>query len=217
MKDHDQPDQWMIPRPAPSAAMRALTAPPGCSTRRMVIAGSRQLQIVFKIVQSACGEPNSVQVKHKIQECLQYFLDSKYFRIITIFFLVCEPGWTLFEPTGKCYRKYSNGKNWTEARSTCQGEVENGDLASIPNQATNDFILTLFQNHKAKKWIGGYDYDEEGVWKWTDGTPWQYQNWEEDNPSNVNEEDFLAIDLKSGKWWDMIVTKQLHFICQYNP
>ena len=67
MKDHDQPDQWMIPRPAPSAAMRAQTAPPGCSTQRMVTAGSRQLQIVFKIVQSACGEPNSVQVNTKFR------------------------------------------------------------------------------------------------------------------------------------------------------
>ena len=155
--------------------------------------------------------------KHKIQECLQYFLDSKYFRIITIFFLVCEPGWTLFEPTGKCYRKYSNGKNWTEARSACQEEEENGDLASIPNQATNDFMLSLFQNHNAKKWIGGYDYDEDGVWKWTDGTPWQFRNWDTDQPSNEGDKDHLAINLKSAKWLDMKITAKLHFICQYKP
>ena len=65
VKDHEQPDQWMITRPAPSAAMRALTAPPGCSTRRMVTAGSRQLQTVFRKVQSASGELNSVQVDKK--------------------------------------------------------------------------------------------------------------------------------------------------------
>ena len=70
VKDHEQPDQWMITRPVPSAAMRVLTAPPGCSTRRMVIAGSRQLQTVFRKVQSASGELNSVQVYIKISNIL---------------------------------------------------------------------------------------------------------------------------------------------------
>ena len=65
VKDHEQPDLWKITRPVPSAAMRALTAPPGCSTRKMVTAGSRQRQTVFRKVQSASGELNSVQVDKK--------------------------------------------------------------------------------------------------------------------------------------------------------
>ena len=96
--------------------------------------------------------------------------------------------------------------------------MENGDLASIPNQATNDFILSLFHNPSGIQWIGGYDYDEEGVWKWLDGTPWQYQNWNTDQPSNLNKEDFLAIDLRTGKWSDEKGTKKPEtIICQYTP
>ena len=97
--------------------------------------------------------------------------------------------------------------------------MDNGDLASIPNQETNEFIVSLFQNHSGRKykWIGGYDSDEEGVWKWSDGTAWLYQNWDTDQPSNSSGKDYLIMDVKSGKWMDRKINAQQHFICQYKP
>ena len=106
-------------------------------------------------------------------------------------------------------------KNWNEARSTCQEAGQNGDLASIPNQETNEFIVSFFQI-TASPWIGGYDYNEGGVWKWSDGTPWQYQNWDTNQPSSNGKKYHLAIDLPSGKWKNNKGTsKTKEFVCQY--
>ena len=143
-------------------------------------------------------------------------MDCRNLEFKSILFLVCAPGWTLFEPTGKCYRIYRDLKNWNEARRTCQEEGQNGDLASIPNQETNDFILSLDLRYKTH--IGGHDYDEEGVWKWSDGTPWQYKNWDTNQPSNVGGRDYLAIwQVISGKWINEQGSGTKQFICQYKP
>ena len=94
--------------------------------------------------------------------------------------------------------------------------MENGDLASIPNQATNDFLLSLFHNPSGIQWIGGRK--EEGVWKWTDGTPWHFENWDTNRPSNLNKKKYLAIHIRTGKWSDEKGEKNPEtIICQYTP
>ena len=68
----------------------------------------------------------------------------------------------------------------------------------------------------ATPWIGGYDYNEGGVWKWTDGNPWQFENWDTNQPSNVNKKDYLAIDLRTGKWSDEKGAKNPETIIEYD-
>ena len=78
----------------------------------------------------------------------------------------------------------------------------------------------------ASPWIGGYDYNEGGVWKWSDGTPWQFENWDVDQPFCLQRrEEFclkslkkyhLTVDLQSGKWKNEKGTsKTKEFVCQY--
>ena len=58
----------------------------------------------------------------------------------------CHPGWSYFPKTERCYKYYSEKKTWPDARFFCRREAfqlgsDVGDLASIPDQATQDFLV----------------------------------------------------------------------------
>ena len=111
-----------------------------------------------------------------------------------------------------------------EARASCQANTPapyNGDLASVPDQATNDFLTTLTTD---LVWIGGNDIDTEGTWVWSDGTPWNYDSWRPGEPTNTNgEEDGLVLNYgETGLWNDLSVDGALcsdcpvpGYICQH--
>ena len=100
------------------------------------------------------------------------------------------------------------------ARAECREEHE-GDLASVPDQDTNNFLASLTTS---RVWIGGHDSDQEGTWAWSDGTPWDFQNWasgEPGNHNNVTDQDYLYINYQSAGLWDDAGTEfRTGFICQ---
>ena len=52
--------------------------------------------------------------------------------------------------------------------------------------------------------IGGSDKDHEGSWTWIDGSPFEFTNWGEDEPSGDNTENCLEIvGAKNGVWNDV--------------
>ena len=93
----------------------------------------------------------------------------------------------------------------------------NGDLASIPDQATNDFLTTLSAD---KSWIGATDAALEGSWTWTDGTPWGYESWLEGEPNNGGsrgDQHYGTINHQgAGLWDDLQATYHEPFFCQYD-
>ena len=106
-----------------------------------------------------------------------------------------------------------------------------GTLASVPNDETNEFLVKLTID---PAWIGGNDLVEEGTWVWTDGSPWNYKNWAENEPNNEdttdrdNEGDFLMLNGRNrvsfwvdddGKWdfWESDRNGIGGYICQYDP
>ena len=103
---------------------------------------------------------------------------------------------------------------WKEARRTCQANAPGeGDLASIHDQATNDFLHTLTTEYS---FIGGTDEGSEGVWRWSDGTPWDYENWSRGQPDNLKGSQHYLLMFSTGKWddgWDGAHP----FICQLTP
>ena len=86
-------------------------------------------------------------------------------------------------------------------------------MASVPDQKTNDFLLTLVSDEYV--WIGAQDADSEGEWQWSDGTQWAFTNWDGGQPSGESQ-DFLHLIKSTKKWGDYHVTN-LPYICQYYP
>ena len=104
---------------------------------------------------------------------------------------------------------------WQEARKHCQEASPNsgGDLASIPDEDTNAFLQTLSQNYK-KVWVGGHRSDGE-EWVWSDGTPWQFEKWHQDQPNNLGAvQTHLLFNVDaSGHWADESQFREKSFIC----
>ena len=81
----------------------------------------------------------------------------------------------------------SDKKNWTDAEDFCQ--KEGGHLASVHSNATNNFVLGgMALKGLDIVWLGGNDIKGEGVWQWTDCTPWDFTFWAPGEPTGGGED-----------------------------
>ena len=87
----------------------------------------------------------------------------------------------------------------------------------IESSKENDFIKSKYPTGAGVHyWIGLSDSEEEGTWKWSDGTGLTgYTNWASGEPNNRNEEDCVAI--KGGKWRDKRCSVSRGYICEFRP
>ena len=121
----------------------------------------------------------------------------------------CPDGWKYFIDTHSCFKVISSSKSWDDARASCQ--EFNADLASIHNEATNDFLSTLTSD---LCWIGGFLYSSNN-WKWVDGKAMSYTNWYPGQPDgSTNTVTFNQIWTSDGasKWDDAFTANS--FICE---
>jgi len=125
----------------------------------------------------------------------------------------CKAGYTYFSHTGQCYKYVSGNKAWTEANAVCR--ADGGNLASVHDIETNDFLTTLTQVYT---WIGGFRLvDDQNVWGWTDGSGWDYSNWGAGYPNNAGgNQDYVGINWGLGLWddEDNLDTINQGYICQ---
>jgi hypothetical protein len=92
---------------------------------------------------------------------------------------------------------------WSAADIAATGLGAGWNLASITSAAENAFVVSLITGTIAERthvWIGGTDLATEGTWTWTNGDPFSYTNWWGGEPNNSGDEDYLALDFRSGSW-----------------
>ena len=139
------------------------------------------------------------------------------FFFIYFIFSACAYGWMHF--SNGCYKHFPNGKSWKRARCSCKFSApdNDGDLASVPNQETNDFLSKLATGNF---WVGGYR-NTFNEWSWSDGTPWTFESWSKGQPDdNRGYEDYVGFvdwNGEKGKWNDFSCEGRdgLSYMCHY--
>ncbi|XP_053258166.1 C-type lectin domain family 4 member F-like isoform X4 [Podarcis raffonei] len=125
-------------------------------------------------------------------------------------------GWDFF---GKSFYYISNEeKTWHDAESFCL--TRDSHLASILSDEEQNYLTSQLSD---PTWIGLTDENEEGNWKWTDGSRTKAQYWSLGNPSysehdGALEKDCTSIVPSSGGYnWNDDYCHKLHkWVCKEN-
>ena len=114
------------------------------------------------------------------------------------------------QETRTCYVLVKVHKNWYSALDHCRSI--GFDLASIHDEDANKFLSKLAGGYGGglDHWIGGMK-DRKGTWSWSDGSPWDYENWGQGQGKGY--ETIHAEMVKGGGWEDEDNHDQ-NFICQ---
>ncbi|XP_077068795.1 C-type lectin domain family 19 member A [Siphateles boraxobius] len=142
--------------------------------------------------------------------------------------VTCPLFWTEFE--GYCYRFFPLNRTWAEADLYC-AEFSNGHksakLTSIHSWEENVFVYDLVNSRvpgiPTDIWIGLHDRRQEGTMEWTDGSPYEYNYWDGNQPDDgihriPEEEDCVEIWYRQNSalrsWNDNNCDKAFPFVCK---
>ena len=85
-------------------------------------------------------------------------------------------------------------------------------IASIHSQAENDAVRKLL---KTNSYLGATETAKNGVWKWDDGTPWDYVNPKNDGLKDKGETRLAFFT--DGLWHDSSKGEGKHgVVCRFN-
>jgi len=121
----------------------------------------------------------------------------------------CEDDWAEFD--NNCYLYMNNSGSRYDDIEVCRSECSSlgGSLASIHNKDEDDFVFNLIQPHAddsfyGHTWLGGNCLPGGGTFEWDDGTPWDYENWNQGHPGQCSDEYhcvFIGLDGKFPEKW----------------
>merc|ERR1719367_65380 len=125
----------------------------------------------------------------------------------------CEAPWEEYDD--HCYYYSTYKTNWNDAEEYCQRK--GGHLASVNTKAIQDYLVNELKRRGLNGvWFGGNDIKEEGVWEWTDRTPWEFTNWGRSQPDNArgNQDCFQYEAI--WPWDDNECWNPRYFVCSKN-
>ncbi|XP_047425524.1 macrophage mannose receptor 1 [Mugil cephalus] len=124
----------------------------------------------------------------------------------------CKPGWREYQDT--CYYFSTDTKSWPEANAFCL--EQNSNLMSIQNIQERLWVRT--QIGTDSYWFGLNDQVVEGVYEWSDGSPFivYLSFWMLGQPDDYNNEDCGVISgSDSGHWKDENCSNKFKYICKH--
>ncbi|RKI36500.1 hypothetical protein D7V86_24685 [bacterium D16-51] len=147
-------------------------------------------------------------------------------------FVIMNEGNSSLKDNKSRYKLINDSKTWKEAKTYC--EQMGGHLATITSEDEQEIIEALLKNQGEKNcyWIGGYK--ENNQWKWINGEPFDFSNWDYGEPNGYHDDEYyIEIYGKEekgyefGKWNDMVnegdnVSSSWHkleytgFICEWD-
>ena len=111
---------------------------------------------------------------------------------------IAQDVWVINPENGRAYKKIKC-ENWEAART--QAAIEGAYLVTINDASEQKWLQTVFRSQPS--WIGLNDIAQEGEWRWSNGEPLTYTNWDFQEPHDANngDEDYVLLG-PSGKWED---------------
>jgi len=101
--------------------------------------------------------------------------------------------------------------NWPDAQQACQ--EWGGHLVSIRSAEEQAQVAGFIQTQEPT-WTGGNDLLEEGAFTWTDGTPFSYTNWHEDEPNNAGGREDCVAMWGANEWNDWFCSSTAWYACE---
>ncbi|CAM9106860.1 unnamed protein product, partial [Ectocarpus fasciculatus] len=109
-----------------------------------------------------------------------------------------------------CYYLLTVYNSWAGAEAACNGHRAN--LATIYSAEVNNWI-SVYYVLSSSFWIGYNDLDDEGVWRWADGSNGTFEMWANGEPSNSGEEDCARKNNGGFTWNDVSCTTAMYGLC----
>jgi hypothetical protein len=109
---------------------------------------------------------------------------------------------------GHSYYRSTGNATWTTARTNCSNM--GGHLVTITSSGEQNFIFGLWPSG----WIGLTDEVTEGTWRWVTGETYSYTNWNNGEPNNSGNEDYVQF-VSNGKWNDLKDGNNLAYVLEF--
>lgn len=132
------------------------------------------------------------------------------------------------EFNGHTYKYYEESTDWYSAKEVCEGY--GGHLVTITSVEENDFLIRNLPNfNRSFYWIGATDETQEGIWEWTTGETFSFNNWSKNSPNNNHlkehyaglmskEENYDNYPTPIGSWndFEILPSDKSGFICEWD-